>query len=218
MLFNFHVDYQGCQQELAFVQYSFDHHEHQVDIRPHGNSKKRESFNRTKPNTLKLLKESIQAKGTRKALYKVQNLKGGMLSARSACDLSCNRKQVDNLKYAAKTETKSSFQHDVLAHVMQMCKTMKGTDAEFVRSIEAAPEPICILASRQQLVNMERFCTGDSSCVLSVDPTFNSQSLQLHTRICWFRNKNNPVLLGPVLIHQTKTLRPFHYFAATLVR
>ena len=29
---------------------------------------------------------------------------------------------------------------------------------------------------------------------------------------------NHPVLLGPILIHQTKFLRPFHYFASTLTR
>ena len=29
---------------------------------------------------------------------------------------------------------------------------------------------------------------------------------------------SNPILLGPVIIHQTKTLRPFHYFASTLLR
>ena len=53
---------------------------------------------------------------------------------------------------------------------------------------------------------------------LSVDPTFNLvpfsvtpitfQNLLVET----VRNKNNPILLGPVLIHQTKTLRTFHYF------
>jgi len=34
------------------------------------------------------------------------------------------------------------------------------------------------------------------------------------------RNKsgNHPILLGPVLVHQTKTLCPFHYLASTLVR
>ena len=56
---------------------------------------------------------------------------------------------------------------------------MKGTDAEFFRSVEAAPEPMCILASRQQLVDMEHFCTGDSSCVLSVDPTFNLEPFSI---------------------------------------
>ena len=28
----------------------------------------------------------------------------------------------------------------------------------------------------------------------------------------------HPILLGPVLIHQTKTFQPFHYFASTLIR
>jgi len=57
---------------------------------------------------------------------------------------------VDNLKHTAKLVTASSFQHDILAHVLQMCKDTKGTDAEFVRSIEAAPEPMCVLATNQQ--------------------------------------------------------------------
>ena len=28
----------------------------------------------------------------------------------------------------------------------------------------------------------------------------------------------HPIMLGPLLIHQTKTFRPFHYFASTLIR
>ena len=55
---------------------------------------------------------------------------------------------------------------------MQMCKVSSGGETAFVRS-ECAPEPMCILATDQQLVDMERFCTGDASSVLSVDPTFN---------------------------------------------
>ena len=29
---------------------------------------------------------------------------------------------------------------------------------------------------------------------------------------------SHPVMLGPILVHQTKTFRPFHYFASTLIR
>ena len=32
------------------------------------------------------------------------------------------------------------------------------------------------------------------------------------------RDGQNPIILGPCLIHQTKLFRPFHYFASTLVR
>ena len=82
---------------------------------------------------------------------------------------------------------------------------------------------MCILATDQQLVGMERFCTGNPSSVLSIDPTFNLgpfyvtpttyQNLFVETSY-----GNNPILLGPILIHQTKTFRPFHYLASTLVR
>ena len=29
---------------------------------------------------------------------------------------------------------------------------------------------------------------------------------------------NHPIVLGPILIYQTKTFQPFHYFASTLIR
>ena len=80
-----------------------------------------------------------------------------------------------------------------------MCKNSYGTEKELIRAVEAAPEPLCI------------------------DPTFNLGAFSV-TPITYHnllvkttRNGNHPILLGPVLIHQTKTLRPFHYFASTLV-
>ena len=207
---------------------TFDHYEHKVELRPHGNSKGKEPFCRTKPSTIKLLKESVQTKAPRKALREVENLVGGVVTAHSASDLPRDRKQVDNLKYATQQSTTStssnwSSKNDVLAHVMQMCKDTFGADAEFIRAVEAAPEPMCVLATNQQLADLERFCTGDRSSVLSIDPTFNLgpfsvtpmtyQNLLTKTT----RNGNHPILLGPILIHQTKTLRPFHYFASTLI-
>jgi len=84
----FYADYNGHQQELAFVQlYSFDYLEYPVEVCPHGNSKK---ISRTNPSTLKLLKDAIQTKGTKEALREVENLKGGVLNAKSASDLRCH--------------------------------------------------------------------------------------------------------------------------------
>ena len=54
-----------------------------------------------------------------------------------------------------------------------MCKESYGTEEEFVRAVEATPEPMCVLATNQQLSDMERFCTGEESSVASIDPTFN---------------------------------------------
>ena len=58
---------------------------------------------------------------------------------------------------------------DVLAHVTQMCKESSECETPFVRSVECAPESVFILATDQQLVDTERFCTGDVSSVFSVD-------------------------------------------------
>ena len=93
-----------------------------------------------------------------------------------------------------------------------MCKESYGTEEEFVRAVEAAPEPMCVLATIQQLSDMERFCTGEESSVASIDPTFNLGPFSV-TPITYHnllvkttRNGNHPILLGPVLVHQTKTL------------
>ena len=149
------------------------------------------------------------------------------MGAKSACDLPRNRQQVKNLKCSLKNGQSSSNEShsntDVLAQVMQMCKESSGGETAFVRSVECAPEPMCVLATDQQLVDMERFCTGDVSSVLSVDPTFNLGTFYVtpttyHNLLVETNGDNNPILLGPILIHQTKTFRPFHYFASTMIR
>jgi len=53
--------------------------------------------------------------------------------------------------------------------------------------------------TNQQLVDIERFCTWDPS---SVDPTFNLGAFY-HNILDETTRGNNPLLLGPILIHQT---------------
>ena len=216
-------------QRLAFVQYTFDRNEHPIELKPHGNSKKKNKlFSRSKPSTIELLKKSAQTNAPRKALREVENIRGGVVGAQSGCDLPQNRKQVYNLNYAKKNPHLGSGSSlggniqrtDVLAQVMQMCK--ESTDSSmFVRSVEAAPESMCILASDQQLTDIERFCMGDSASVLSIDPTFNLGPFYVtpttyHNLLVTTENGNHPILLGSILIYQT--FRPFHYLASTLVR
>lgn len=222
-------DYQGHRQQRAFVQYSFDNLEHPIEVKPHGNSKGKMPFSRSKPSTLSLLKTISETKPPTQALAEVENIRGGVMNAQSGCDLPRNRKQVYNLVSAKKRHEQkipslpsSVPRTDVLAQVMHMCKDTSGSQA-YVRAVEAAPEPMCVLATDQQLADMERFATHDPSTVISIDPTFNLgpfyvtpityQNLLVKTA-----KGNHPVLLGPVLVHQTKTFRPFHYFASTLVR
>jgi len=86
------------------VQYGFDRKEHPIDIKPHGNTKKRDtSFKRTKPSTLKLVKKGVEEnKRPLKVLRDVENIQGGVMNAKSGCDLPRDRRQIYNAKKASK--------------------------------------------------------------------------------------------------------------------
>ena len=77
------------------------------------------------------------------------------------------------------------------------------TYTEFIHAVEATSEPMYVLATNQHALENSQ---------ASVTP-MTYQNLLTETT----RNKNHSILLGPVLIHQTKTLCPFHYFALTLI-
>ena len=77
-----------------------------------------------------------------------------------------------------------------------------------------------VVTTDQQLFDIERFCTAESASVLSVDTTFNLGPFYVtyHNLLVKTDRDNHPIILGPVLIHHTKTFRPFHYLASTLIR
>ena len=80
-------DANGRQLNRVFVQYSFDRHKHSVELMPHGNSKSKKPFSRTKPSIIHCLKESAQSKTSQKVLREIENEQGGVMGAKSVCDL-----------------------------------------------------------------------------------------------------------------------------------
>ena len=161
-----------------------------------------------------------------RVLREIENIQGGVMSA----NLDVTYLETDDRYIMQNRLIKcvvrpfpAQFLDKTLAQVMQMCRdTSSGTDA-FIRSVEAAPEPMCVLATSQQLTDLECFCTASPSSVLSVDPTFNLGPFYItpttyHNLLVKTGRGNNPVTLGPILIHQTKTFQPFLYFASTLIR
>ena len=128
------------------------------------------------------MKKSVQEnKRPLAVLREVENINGGVMRAKSGCDLPRNRRQIYNTKQAIKTKSEnqsglipgSISRSDTLAQVMQVRKEMSSSMDAFVQSVEAAPEPMCVLATNQQLADLERFCILSPSSVLSVYPTFN---------------------------------------------
>lgn len=152
---SYFADFKGNLRRLVFIQYSFARKEHEIDIKPHGNSKKKGAFLCTKPSTLKLIKASVaENKRPLKVLKEIENSQGGVMEAKLSCDLPRDRRQVYNFKSAngAKHQKLTGFpQTDTLAHVMRECKETSSGSEAFIRSVQAVPEPTCVLTTNQQL-------------------------------------------------------------------
>jgi len=84
---------------------------------------------------------------------------------------------------------------------------------------------MCILASEQQLKDLMNVFAQmtEPVCFVLTQPTFNLGPFYVtpttyQNLLVRNKSRNHPILLGPVLVHQTKMLCPFHYLASTLVR
>ena len=116
------------------------------------------------------IQEGVKSMPPLQVLTEVENTVGGIIGAKAGCDLPRNRQQVYNAKKAGKTYLAQS---DTLAEIMRVCKETIATSDAFIQAVEAAPEPMCVLATHHQLTDLERVCTGERFCILSADPTFN---------------------------------------------
>ena len=152
--------------------------EHVVLVKPHGNAKRSGQYTRTKESTKQKLKDQLKTAAPKLAVDQVYESKGGILKATSGGDLPRGLQQAYDLKRANREELSvcpvysSCGTRDMLFTVMQQCKTAeKGT--VFVRDVTCAPEPMAVIATDQQLLDLERFCTNPYDfCVLGIDPTF----------------------------------------------
>jgi len=203
--------------------------EHVVLVKPHGNAKRSGQYTRTKESTKQKLKDQLKTAAPKLAVDQVYESKGGILKATSGGDLPRGLQQAYDLKRANREELSvcpvysSCGTRDMLFTVMQQCKTAeKGT--VFVRDVTCAPEPMAVIATDQQLLDLERFCTNPYDfCVLGIDPTFKLGDFSVtpmvyrHLIVEDVRSHASPIMPGPMLVHQRKLFRSYNYFLSTLV-
>ena len=208
---------------FVLVQYIFEGREHAISSDPHKNSKKGEGgFFRTKSSVLQKLKSEVKSKMSMAGIYdKAFEDAGGVLNFQARGDLPRNIKQVSNLKYET---SGSKTEKDDLYAVLEKSQT---DPVKFVRKVQLAPDPACILATDRQLNDVVRFCSAESMCpsVLGIDTTFNigayyvTPTTYQHTML---ENKDrgrggHPTLLGPTMFHSRRNETSFLYFASSLV-
>ena len=186
---------------LVLVMYKFDGTaEHPVQVRPHDNSKSKRPYSRIMQSVRKNLAADLETRSPREAITKAMNKKGGLISARSAAELPLQPQQVYNIKHQLKAKQGCSSGaskgkgRDLLFTVMEQCK-LSQKESRFVQEVTCAPEPMAILATDQQLLDMERFCTNESAfSVVGVDPTFNLGDFSV-----------TPIVFQHLMLHHRKT-------------
>ena len=101
---------------------------------------------------------------------------------------------------------------------------LEDSDKKFIRDVKAYPEPAIVVATEQQLHDLERFCCNSSYfCIMTVDPTFSLgyfdvtpttyHHLLLHSK----RMDKPPVMLGPTMIHYRKTIPTYMFLASCMI-
>ena len=199
----------------ALVQYKFQEEEHALIRPPHKSSKGSTPYKRTNPSTLQRVKEVVKDHKPSSAFELVDAEMGGM-EASSSSKLPRSKSQcADVRKRLFATE-----RGDELAVMMEICKCVEKGEIPFVRSVLAAPQPLCVLATDIQLKQLQLCCTDPKTfSVLSIDPTFNLGSFYvtpmvfLHKAVISKRTHRHPVFIGPLLIHLRMNLEAYSFFA-----
>ena len=80
-----------------------------------------------------------------------------------------------------------------------MCIKSKQEGEKFVQHVQAAPEPSCVLALEQHLLDLERFYTcKDEFTILGFDPTFNCGKFSVLTACIIYLECQNVIGVLPV--------------------
>lgn len=198
-----------------YVQYKFDADEHPIRVLSHGNCKAKSArpYHRTMATTKDRLKSITTNNKPSASIYKDLEQAGGINNIKSSGEIARNIRQA---KYFRTSNSSASTHNtDPLLEAIARCKQEDRENSNFVREVIAAPEFSILLASDQQLKDIERFCCNpESFSIFGVDPTFNlgdfNSTVSTYRHLLLKTEQDvHPVRLGPVLIHQRKTFSSY---------
>ena len=185
----------------------------------HGNSKSAQPYFPTLPSTALQIKEKCTSQGPKEVVSSVENASGGILDASYPGQLPRNEQQVSNFKHHVPMSTGQSLsgrsESNELYGIMLHAHLEDG-NRKFIRDVKAYPEPAVVLATDQQLFDLERFCCDSSQ--FSVLGDFDvTPTTYRHLMLCSKRTSNPPVMLGPTMIHYRKTFTTYMFFASCMI-
>ena len=132
-----------------------------MKVEPHGNSKINcRPYIRTQHSTLEDIKNTVATVSPRSAIKTVYDDAGGIINVHSISELPRNLRQATNAKSQVNSVSSisSNGNKDLIYDLLeQNFKSLKT----FVRSVSFDSSVACVLASEQQLRDLERFCAND---------------------------------------------------------
>ena len=94
----------------------------------------------------------------------------------------------------------------------------------FVRKVDNSSDPCIVLATSQQLRDIERFCTNPAKfSVLGVDATFDFGKYYVtmttyHHLLLRTKEDSHPVRSGPILLHHKKEPDSYYELSSTMIK
>ena len=152
------------------MEYFFDDAEWEVKVKPHGNSKGSSPYYRTSQTTKERLQQLAESRSPKEVFHQTLEESGGIMQIKSAGGHARDLKQVKNIK-----QKNQQNEGDEFIELIQMLKEdARYPENAFVRKVDNSSDPCIVLATSQQLRDIERFCTNPAKfSVLGVDATFN---------------------------------------------
>ena len=141
-----------------------------------------------------------------------------MLTFESLGDIPKGRKQVENVKYNSRPQRSKDELYDLV-------EKAKVESKPYIRRLQLTPEPACILASEQQIYDVQRFCTSKTQrpSVFCVDTTFNigdyyiTATTYKHPMLIDEKYGRHPTMLGPCMLHMRRKQESYNFLASSLV-
>ena len=100
----------------------------------------------------------------------------------------------------------------------------RDPEIAFVRKVDNSCDPCIVLATNQQLLDVECFLTNPAKfCVLGVDTTFNfgkyyATLTTYHHLLPRTKEGSHLVRIGPILLHHKKESGSYYKLSSTMVK
>ncbi|CAC5370339.1 unnamed protein product [Mytilus coruscus] len=199
----------------VFVQYYFEDEEHAVLVQPNGSrNHDNKPYKRTQETVKNTIRELNMNKRPKDVFHTILKRTGGIENLTSGSQKPRDMQQVYNLKRKESND-----------EILETIDLRATEEIKFIRHIEMVPEFSVFLATDNQLHEIEKYCTNNANfSILGVDTTFNIGNF--YVTLTFYRNlmlehktkKHEPVMIGPVLIHQQRTYDSFYMLPSFMIR